>query len=186
VLPLPPSHALANPLSCGNTNQGKHDAALAAVRGPLASAFDIAAEAREAEAALLLAKGELEAAAGLYEAALREQPDDWALLLLYLDALLPATASSLPACASTGVAQMVASVEATTRRRRSAAGGLAALMPALSLGGLPGAGVRWDMGGNGAVEGAGRRGLVQQLGADCARTRLHPTTTCRWRSSCTI
>jgi tetratricopeptide (TPR) repeat protein len=113
--------------------QGKHDAALAALRGPLSASFSMAAERREAEAALLLAKGDLEAAAALQEAALREEPDDWAVLLLYLDCLLPGTASTLPACSSTAVAQMVAGVEATTRPGCQA-GGLPALLSAMSLG----------------------------------------------------
>jgi thioredoxin-like negative regulator of GroEL len=115
------------------TLQGKHDAALAAVRGPLDASFSLSAERREAEAAILMAKGDLEAAAGLYAQALKEQPDDWAVLLLYLDCMLPATASSLPACGSTAVAQMVTGVEASTRPGCQI-GGLAALLDAMKIG----------------------------------------------------
>jgi len=116
--------------------QGKHDAALAVVRGPLGStAISLPAERREAEAALLLAKGDLQAAAGLYQQALQEQPDDWAVLLLYLDCLLPATARTLPACSSTAVAQMVTGVEASTRPGCQT-GGLAALLAAMNIGRL--------------------------------------------------
>jgi hypothetical protein len=113
--------------------QGKHDTALAAVRGPLGASFSLTAERREAEAAILLAKGDLQAAAALYQQALPEQPDDWAVLLLYLDCVLPATASTLPACCSTGVAQMVTGVEASTRPGCQT-GGLAALMAAMQVG----------------------------------------------------
>lgn len=81
----------------------------------------------------MLAKGDLQAAAELYKQALQEQPDDWAVLLLYLDCLLPATASTLPASASTGVAQMVTGVEASTQPGCQA-GGLAALMAAMQVG----------------------------------------------------
>lgn len=115
--------------------QGKYDAALAALRGPLSSSLSLSAERREAEAALLLAQGNLPAAAALYQAALQEQPDDWAALMLYLDCVLPATASTRPACSSTAVAQMVAGVEASTRPDCQA-GGLRALLAAMSLGAL--------------------------------------------------
>lgn len=126
-----PATAVLSPVS-----QGKYDAALAAVRGPLGASFSLTAERREAEAATLQAKGDLQAAAELYKQALQEQPDDWAVLLLYLDCMLPATASTLPACCSTGVAQMVTGVEATTRPGCQA-GGLAALMAAMKVGELP-------------------------------------------------
>lgn len=113
--------------------QGKYDTALAAVRGPLGASFSLSAERREAEAALLHAKGDLQAAAALYQQALQEQPDDWAVLLLYLDSMLPGTASTLPACGLTAVAQMVTGVEASTQPGCQA-GGLAALMAAVSVG----------------------------------------------------
>lgn len=122
--------------ACSSFLQGKHDAALAVVRGPLGStAISLPAERREAEAALLLAKGDLQAAAGLYQQALQEQPDDWAVLLLYLDCLLPATARTLPACGSTAVSQMVTGVEASTRPGCQT-GGLAALLAAMNIGRL--------------------------------------------------
>lgn len=113
--------------------QGKYGTALAAVRGPLGASFSLSAERREAEAALLHAKGDLQAAAALYQQALQEQPDDWAVLLLYLDCMLPGTASTRPACGLTAVAQMVAGVEASTQPGCQA-GGLAALMAAVSVG----------------------------------------------------
>lgn len=114
--------------------QGKHDAALAALRGNLAKAFSLAAERREAEAALLLAKGDLLSAAALYEEALMEQPDDWALLLLYLDCLLPGTACTLPAISSTAVAQMLTGAEASTTPG-FLMGGLQALVASMTTGG---------------------------------------------------
>lgn len=117
------------------SHQGKYDAALAAVRGPLGASFSLSAERREAEAALLLAQGDLQSAAQLYQQALQDQPDDWAVLLLYLDCLLPATASTLPACCSTAVAQMVTGVEASTRPGCQT-GGLAALLAAMNIGGV--------------------------------------------------
>lgn len=113
--------------------QGKHDAALAAIRGSLAKAFSLAAERREAEAALLLAKCDLLAAATLYEQALQEQPDDWALMLLYLDCLLPGTACTLPAISSTAVAQMLTGVEASTTPG-FIMGGLQALVASMTTG----------------------------------------------------
>jgi hypothetical protein len=113
--------------------QGKHDAALTALRGPLAAAISLPAERHEAEAALLLAKGDLAAAAQLYQAAVQEQPDDWALLLLYLDCLLPSTAETLPAISSAAVAQMLTGVEASTLPGFQA-GGLAALLASMKAG----------------------------------------------------
>eukprot|EP00879_Flechtneria_rotunda_P031357 GHRR01034248.1.p1 GENE.GHRR01034248.1~~GHRR01034248.1.p1 ORF type:complete len:433 (+),score=157.77 GHRR01034248.1:1526-2824(+) len=93
--------------------QGKHDAALKVLRGQLGTTISLPAERREAEAAALIAKGDLPAAAALYQAALIDQPDDWALLLLYLDCLFPATASTQPAITSAAVSQMVCGVEAS-------------------------------------------------------------------------
>lgn len=126
-------HILLLWLWCCCCHQGKYDAALAAIQGPLGASFSLTAERREAEAAILLAKGDLQAAAELYKQALQEQPDDWAVLLLYLECLLPTTASMLPASASTGVAQMVTGVEASTQPGCQA-GGLAALMAAMQVG----------------------------------------------------
>lgn len=113
--------------------QGKYDTALAAVRGPLGASFSLSAERREAEAAILHAQGDLAAAAQLYQQALQQQPDDWAVLMLYLDCMLPATASTLPACGLTAVAQMATGVEASTQAGCQA-GGLAALMAAVRVG----------------------------------------------------
>jgi hypothetical protein len=113
--------------------QGKYEAALAALRGPLAAAISLPAERQEAEAALLLGQGQLLEAAAVYEAAVRQQPDDWALLLLYLDCLLPVTSRSRPACSSTGVAQMLTGVEASTQPS-CVVGGVKELMADLTTG----------------------------------------------------
>eukprot|EP00878_Enallax_costatus_P012918 GHUV01013490.1.p1 GENE.GHUV01013490.1~~GHUV01013490.1.p1 ORF type:complete len:462 (+),score=166.78 GHUV01013490.1:239-1624(+) len=113
--------------------QGKYDAALSALRGPLFRSFSLSAERREAEAALLLAKGDLAAAAAAYGQAIQDQPDDWALLLLYLDCLLPGTACSLPAISSNAVAQMLTGIEAGTTPG-TVVGGLEALVAKLSTG----------------------------------------------------
>jgi hypothetical protein len=117
-----------------SATQGKHDAALAALRGPLAAAISLPAERREAEAALLLSKGDLTAAAQLYQAAVQEQPDDWALLLLYLDCLLPSTAETQPAISSAAVAQMLTGIEASTLPGFQV-GGLVALLANMQAGG---------------------------------------------------
>ncbi len=104
--------------------QGKHTNALAALRGELgAAAIDIAAERREAEAALLCAVGESAAAAQLYTAALTEQPDDWASLLLALDCLLPSTAAGgTPAVACVDVAASLVSGQPGAAATAGAAG----------------------------------------------------------------
>ncbi|GBF93925.1 hypothetical protein Rsub_06174 [Raphidocelis subcapitata] len=74
--------------------QGKVADALALLDGPLGGAFRMAAERRHARAALLSALGRAREAAALYEEAVREQPDDWTALQLYLDCLLPPDCSS--------------------------------------------------------------------------------------------
>lgn len=74
--------------------------------GPLGDAISLPAERRETKAALLLAKGDLKAAAELYEQALVEQPDDWINLLSWLDCTLPTTSSNTqPPCSYWAVAK---------------------------------------------------------------------------------
>jgi hypothetical protein len=63
----------------------------------------------------------------------QEQPDDWALLLLYLDCLLPSTAETQPAISSAAVAQMLTGVEASTLPGFQV-GGLAALLANMQAG----------------------------------------------------
>lgn len=69
----------------------------------------------------------------MYKQALQEQPDDWALLQLYLDCQLPGTACTVPAIGSTAVAQMLTGVEASTVPGIST-GGLQALMAKMNTG----------------------------------------------------
>lgn len=70
--------------------QGKHEDALQLLATPAAAAaLPMAAELREAQAAVLQLAGKAPEAAELYRAILADQPDDWNAALLYLDCKVP-------------------------------------------------------------------------------------------------
>ena len=71
--------------------QGKPGEALDVLRGPLGAAISLPSEQQEAEAALLEAKGDATAAAALYAAALKDNPDDWVNVVRYLDCTMSLT-----------------------------------------------------------------------------------------------
>lgn len=78
--------------------QGKHQAALDAVAGPLGNVVTLPAERRRLRASLHGALGQHAEAAALLAEALLEEPEQWADVCQYMDCLLPHTA------AGTGVA----------------------------------------------------------------------------------
>lgn len=83
--------------------QGKAEAAVAAVDGPLGAAVPLPADRLQLRAAALVRAGDLPAAAACYRQALAAAPDDWLSWQLFLDCCVPDSGGGAGgASASTG------------------------------------------------------------------------------------